>query len=105
MRYLEVLMLRMVTIVCKKEQEELTNKEMAEFLRQLRNRREIPIDEDEYYLLEAIAERLDENDLQLKRKVRETLSVYAEEQCFTEKEAIVNLIESGLKNVYSNTLF
>lgn len=36
----------------------MTNKEMADFLLELRNRQEMPIDEDEYYLIGDIADRL-----------------------------------------------
>lgn len=38
----------------------MTNKEMADFLSELRNRNEMPIDEDEYYLLGSIADDLRE---------------------------------------------
>ena len=34
----------------------MTNKEMADFLSELRNRNEMPINEDEYYLLGSIAD-------------------------------------------------
>lgn len=36
----------------------MTNKEMAEFLMELRERQEMPIDEEEYYLIGDIAIRL-----------------------------------------------
>lgn len=38
----------------------MSNKEMSEFLLRLRERNEMPINEDEYYLLGEIAERLTE---------------------------------------------
>lgn len=36
----------------------MSDKEMADFLRELSNRHEMPIDEDEYYLLRDIADRM-----------------------------------------------
>ncbi len=39
---------------------QMTNKEMADFLSELRNRPEMPIDEDEYYLLGSIADSVRE---------------------------------------------
>lgn len=36
----------------------MNDKNMAEFLLKLRDRNEMPINEDEYYLLEEIANRL-----------------------------------------------
>lgn len=38
----------------------MNDKEMAEFILKLRDRQEMPINEDEYYLLEQISERLTE---------------------------------------------
>ena len=32
----------------------------------------------------------------------EALTIYAKEQCFTMKEAIVNLIKYGLRDAYGN---
>ena len=40
----------------------MSDKEMADFLQELRNRHEMPIDEDEYYLIGEIAERLKEQE-------------------------------------------
>lgn len=44
------------------------------------------------------------NLLDLDIKTIEALTTYAHEQCFTLEEAIVNLIESGLGDVYCNVL-
>jgi hypothetical protein len=38
----------------------MNDKEMAEFILKLRDRQEMPINEDEYYLLGQISERLTE---------------------------------------------
>ena len=38
----------------------MSDKEMADFLLKLRSRQEMPINEDEYYLIGEIAERLSE---------------------------------------------
>lgn len=85
----------------------MTNKEMADFLSELRNRQEMPINEDEYYLLGNIADSVrgttDDfviNLLDLDTITSEALTIYANEQGFTTKEAITNLIEYGLRSAY-----
>lgn len=37
---------------------EMSDKEMVDFLQELKNRHEMPIDENEYYLIGEITERL-----------------------------------------------
>lgn len=50
----------------------MSDNKMADFLQELRNRHEMPIDEDEYYLIGEIAERLLElSEQQKEQEVRE----------------------------------
>ena len=47
-------------------------------------------------------EIFDINTLGLDTKTLMVLTIYANEQCFTMKEAIVNLIKYGLRDAYGN---
>lgn len=52
--------------------------------------------------LGSTTENFEINILGLDTITLETLTIYAKEQCFTMKEAIVNLIKYGLRDVYGN---
>ena len=59
---------------------------------------------DEAKKLVSPTENFDINMLGLDTKTLTVLTIYANEQCFTMKEAIVNLIKYGLRAVYGNVL-
>lgn len=49
----------------------MSDKEMADFLQELRHRHEMPIDEDEYYLLGSIVDHLMEQETVVSNKAVE----------------------------------
>lgn len=85
-------------------------KELEEYLRDA----DKAVSEDEEYIrgwksallvsLEVVHNITDTMDLlkEQEAKTLETLTIYANEQCFTLKEAIVNLIKYGLRDAYCN---